>query len=277
MKIRIASAGHAAFSVTMIALGVVVLLKGFTPIWTGVPKAMPARTVLATVTGIVSAACGAGLLIESARAAASRVLLAYLVLWFLAFRLALVVRDPGSSGNWWACGESAVMVGAAWVLVAWFPGAGGRDRLGILTGERGVRIGRTLYGLGLIPFGVAHFTFLERTVSLVPGWLPWHLGWAYATGAAFIAAGLAVLTGVLARPAAALVALQMGLFTLIVWVPSIMTGPNEEQWLEFVESCVLTVAGWVVADSWRGTPWLAVRNSERAADVENRGRAPTML
>jgi len=253
MKIRIASAGHAAFAVTMIALGVVVLLKGYTPFWTGVPKAMPARQALAIVTGIVSVACGTGLLLERAAAVASRVLLAYLVLWFLAFRLPLVVREPGSSGNWWACGEIAVMMAGAWVLFTWFASDADRRRLRLVTGERGVRIARVLYGLGIIPFGIAHFTFLQRSLAVVPHGLPWPLAWAYATGGAFIAAGLAVVTGVLGRPAAALSALQMGLFTLIVWVPHLVTGPDMEQWLEFVDSWVLTVAAWVVADSWRST------------------------
>ncbi|HVZ47182.1 MAG TPA: hypothetical protein VG916_00230, partial [Gemmatimonadaceae bacterium] len=116
-------------------------------------------------------------------------------------------------------------------------------------------IAHGLFGTAMIPFGVAHFLYMNATAPLVPHWLPGSgVFWGYLTGATFVAAGLAILLNVTARLATALVAAQMALLTLIIWVPPVARGPNPGQWQEFVTSWVLSACGWIVAESFRPGP-----------------------
>ncbi len=257
---RIASLGQVALAATMIALGVMGLSKGdFTPVWAPVPKGVPAREVLVYLCALISLGSGLGLLWRRTAATAARVLLGWLLLWWLFLKVPAAFPAPTVIGSWYGCAETAVVVAGAWVLYAWFAAEWDRRRLGFATGENGVRIARVLYGLALIFFGVGHLAYVKQTAVLVPAWLPGHVSWAYFTGGTFIAAGVAILIGVWARLATALSALQMGLFILLVWLPIVAAGHiGAFQWGEFVSTCALTAGGWVVADSYRGVPWCAV-------------------
>ena len=256
---RIASIGHVAFALIMIALGVMGLIKGdFTAVWQPVPKAVPARELLAYLCALISLASGIGLLWQRTAAVAARVLFAFLVLWFLVWRVRALFVATLVEGTW-SAGATLVFVAAAWVLFVWFGTDWDRQHVSFATGNRALRIARALYGVGLIPFGLAHFIYLKETVVLVPGWLPWHVAWAYFTGGAFIAASLAILLNIFARVAVALSVLQIGVFAVLVWIPHVAADSMSAfQWVEFVTTLALTAAGWVVLDSYRRTPWLSI-------------------
>ena len=254
---RIVSPGQIAFALIMIALGILGFVKGnFAAIWQPVPKGLPGRELLVYLCAFVSLACGIGLLWRRTAAFAARVLLIYFFLWLL------LLRTPGlflsfDVDVWWAWCKTAVMAAGAWILYSWFATEWDKKHFSFVAGDKGVLIARILYGVALIPFGLAHFMYLNATAPLVPNWLPWHVGWAYFTGGAFIAAGVAIIIGVFARLAAALVVLQMALFALLVWVPIVIAGANAFQWSEFVVSCALVAGGLAVGESYRGVPWLA--------------------
>jgi uncharacterized membrane protein len=261
--IRIVSFGHAFFAVTMIGLGTLGMIKSeYVSLWTGVPKSMPGREMLPYLCAFISLITGIGLLSQRTAAIASRVLLISFIVWTLLFRISHLLFAPTSMGYWWACGQSAVMVAAACVLHVWFAVDRNENWFRFATGDNGLRIARILYGLGMIPFGIAHFIYFKFTIPLVPGWLPWPVFWAYFTGAAFIAAGVAMIIGVYARLAATLSALQMGLFLVLVWIPIVFAGrASAFQMGEVVATIMLTAAGCVVAESYRYIPWLAIRLS----------------
>ncbi len=248
---RIASPWHAAFAVTLIALGVASLFtrdlaaifQPFPPRWADAREPLVYATALAMIGG------GAGLLWSRTAAASAGLLTLGLFAWMVVFKVPLILRAPLTVVNWETWAETAVLVAAAWVLFAAF--AGGRT-LAAVAGSRGLRWAHILYGVALVAFGAAHFAYAKLTASLVPHWLPEPTAWAYATGLAYVAAGLAILVGRVARLAAILAAVQIAGFTLLVWAPVIATGHAViGQWREAVVSWTLTAAAWALADSYR--------------------------
>lgn len=265
---RGASTGRAIFAVTMIGLGIIGLVRrDFVPVWNPAPN-LSAGGLLVSVVSLISLAAGVGLLSRRMASAAARLLFATFFLWLLLFRLPNFLFVPAFVACW-SVFPLAIMLAAAWVLYVWSATEWDRNHLSFVIGSNGFRIARSLYGLSLIFFGAAHFIDVKDTVSLIPNWLPGHLFWAYFTGCAFIAAGIAALTTLCARLAVTLSALQITLFLVLVWLPIVASGSrNSFQWSETILTAALSAGGWVVAASYRGTRWCVIKGLSTAAAIQ---------
>jgi uncharacterized membrane protein YphA (DoxX/SURF4 family) len=81
------------------------------------------------------------------------------------------------------------------------------------------------------------------------------IGWVYLTGTGHIAAGLAILFGVLSRLAAVLEAAQITAFVILAHVPAVYDAPGDRvQWAMLVYAAAIAAAVWLVAATCRDRP-----------------------
>ena len=226
----------ATFALALLGLGIVTVVVGdFALQWQPVPEWLPARRVVAYVSGMLLFFTGAGLLWARTEATASRVFYLYSLVW-LALKVPALLAHPLVEGNWLGAGELAVIAAAGLVLVA--------------STSRQRTIARYAFAVALIPIGLSHFFYPRETLAFVPLWLPFRPFWAALGGAGHLAAGLGVLFGVRALLAARLEAAMIGAFTLLVWLPGIISTPTSRlQWTAFLMSWIIAAAAWVVAES----------------------------
>ena len=90
-----------------------------------------------------------------------------------------------------------------------------------------ILLGPVFYAAPIAAFGTEHFTLTKEIASLVPAWIPWHMFWAYFVGACFIAAAFSLVTGIQARLAASLLALNFFLFVALMDAPALAENPRD--------------------------------------------------
>jgi uncharacterized membrane protein len=148
--------------------------------------------------------------------------------------------------NWQNLAELLAAGAGGVVAFALSPGA-------LADGSAIARAGRLAFGACLLVFGASHFVYAKFTAGYVPAWIPpGQVFWTYVTGAAQIAAGLALLSGIQARLAAVLLTVMYALFALLVHTRLILADPHPAgNWDELCETLVLMGAAWTMADSAR--------------------------
>ena len=224
--------------------------------WLTLPAWIPWQEFWVYGSALVLLAASAGLCFSRTALPSVFTISAYLAV-AAALSMPQIVAGPRSIGAWYPFCEALTSLAGAWVLYALLRGQSSEPRTA-LAGEGAVRTAQVLFAFTCAFYGWSHFVYADYTASMVPVWLPSHLAIAYLTGLGHIAAGLAIIVGVVPRLAANLEASMMSLFGLLVWVPSFFAQPRpswatppENQWSELVVNLLLAASAWIVAMSFR--------------------------
>lgn len=254
--------GRLLFALSFATIGILSLGSGdFALNWQPVPAWVPWRTMLAYASGLMLVASGLGLLFKRTATRAAILLSANLTLWVLLLQVPRVASNPGTEIVWNGLGENLTLVAAAWILIVSLADPNGRIASLLLADGSGPRIAQSLFGVALLPIGLAHLVYVPQTTQFVPAWLPFRVGLTYFTGTAQIAAGLGLLFGVLPRLAATLEASALAVFGLLVWAPRLVAAPtNRLSATALLITFAVSGAAWIVAGSledvaWTHVPW----------------------
>ena len=246
-RFAVITLGARVYGLGAILLGVVELVFGaFAPGWLGVSARLPGYHLLVVAAGLVLVL--GGLAINAPRVAgiAALALAAVFGVGLVFVQAPLALAHPRTWVSWQAVAESTVMTLGGLLAYAKTPRAAG----GVII----ARAVRWLFGASLLVFGISHFVYLKFTAAAVPAWLPPAQSfWAWATGVAQVAAGLAVLSGVQARVAAILLTVMYAGFGLLVHFPMVLANPrSHETWAENAVNFVLVGAAWGLAEMLSG-------------------------
>jgi uncharacterized membrane protein len=231
--------GHVAFAIGMVASGVLNLAnRDFYSPWLPIPAWVPARAWLGVASGALMALAGVGLVMKRTAAFSAGVLFVFTLVFLVALKTPPLLAEPRIELHWLDYGQIAVLVAGALTLAT--------------TNETLLRAARYLLGAALVPIGLSHFFYLKIATPMVPAVLPFREAWVIFTGTAHIAAGVAILAGILARLAAILEAIMLTAFAVLVWVAPLLATPRDiNLWVELVVTVAVANGVWAVASKMR--------------------------
>jgi len=249
---KILRLGRPLFAVAIIAFGVQHFVWAqYTEATVPIIPFVPANTFLAYLTGFALLAAGLGI-VANAKARLSAILLGFLFLFcVLALQISRVAAHPLDVGVRTCAFETLALCGSALMLAGTLPAERSYPQPWGNAVNKLIRSGRFLFAGSSVVFGIDHFLVLGVIVSLVPSWIPGSgLFWAYLTGIGFIAAGLSIATGWMARWGGFWLGLMFLLWFVVLHAPRLTSAPrshNPHEWSSAFIALAMCGGGWISA------------------------------
>lgn len=238
--------GGRVYGLGVMAFGIICLVWGDFVLGQPVPKNFPGRTPLPYAAGAFMLFGGAALQWRRTVTWAAAALTAYYALIVVVLMNGpVMLHHYAEFVTYSGLAEQIAITAGGLILYA------ANARIDARVAASLTRLAQIAFGACALLFGGAHFVYMNLTAPLIPKWLPpTQEFWSYVTGLGFIAAGVAILTGVQARRAAILLTVMLASFALLVHAPMLVTNLfSRMNWTEAATNLVMIGVAWVVADS----------------------------
>jgi uncharacterized membrane protein YphA (DoxX/SURF4 family) len=241
--------GYRVLGAGALFVGVVGLVfDDFALVWQPVPPDVPHRALLAYIVAALFVLAGAAVNWRRTAALGAAMIAILQALDVLLLHGPRIIAHPDHFPPWSGAAEQlGITMGGiiAFTMVA---------NMNAGVGERVARAARIVFGICAVEYGIVHFHYPVDTASFIPKWIPpGPMFWAYATGAAQVAAGLAFISGVQARLAGILLTVLYVLFSVFVHARLLATDPTSHMfWTMNAINILFVGTAWTIADSLGG-------------------------
>ena len=232
MTINYFKTGKVLYAIAILAIGIIhFLFKNFPIGLLPVPSATPFREILIFASGGVLVVSAILLLIPKYVTQGAIAASITWVVFLLLVHLPKLFMNINNGSEWTGTFEVTALLAGACMLI---------------TSQNMVsfKIGRYLFIIALIVFGIQHYLYAAFVATLIPGWIPAHLFFTYLTMAAFIATAISLLINRFVQVSTCLLGLMFILWVLCLHLPRAIMAPKvEPEWTSlFVALAMCSIA-----------------------------------
>lgn len=184
------------------------------------PPGTPALAVFACGFGALLCVTSAAIVFRYKARALALVLASVLFIMFVIFLLPSLIANLKNGGLWTNAGKALVLIGANLLIADSFANeAARRNKLG----AHFATLGKLFLAGFFILAAILHFIYAEFVATLIPAWIPAPLFWTYFAAVALIAGAIGMLIPRTAQLAAALSALMVFSWVILLHIPRAWT------------------------------------------------------
>jgi uncharacterized membrane protein len=212
-------AGYLFIAIAFIAFGIqhFIYLDFITRVFAPLPTWMPAHALFAVLAGVFLCLTGAAILQKTYACIMCLALAGIILLMFIIVQLPNLIANLSNPMIWTNAGKAVVLAGAS--LIAAGSLAKGAPKFFAKLSVPMILLGKIFLAGFFIFAAVMHFLYADFVATLIPTWIPAHVFWTYFAAIALIAGALGMFISKIELYAAALLALMIFLWVILLHAP----------------------------------------------------------